>query len=143
MNLETLQDQWKIDSKLDDDLHDNDSLAIPQLHMKYMEFYNTYSLMKKDRELEMKRMLKEKWIYYKGKAPSSVYKEIPFDLKLTTKEEISMFIEADEDVQKLQYKIGYIDQVLFFLEGVLRMINSRTYHIKNSIEWKRFQSGMY
>ena len=142
MNLETLQDQWKIDSKLDDDLHDNDSLAIPQLHMKYMEFYNTYSLMKKDRELEMKRMLKEKWIYYKGKAPSSVYKEIPFDLKLTTKEEISMFIEADEDVQKLQYKIGYIDQVLFFLEGVLRMINSRTYHIKNSIEWKRFQSGM-
>ena len=67
---------------------------------------------------------------------------MPFDLKLTTKEEISMFIEADEEVQKLQYKIGYIDQVLFFLDGVLRMINSRTYHIKNSIEWKRFQSGM-
>ena len=132
---------WKTDSKLDDDLHDNDSLAIPQLHMKYMEFYNTYSLMKKERELEMKKMLKDKWIYYKGKAPSSVYKEMPFDLKLTTKEEISMFIEADEEVQKLQYKIGYIDQVLFFLDGVLRMINSRTYHIKNSIEWKRFQSG--
>ena len=31
---------------------------------------------------------------------------------------------------------------LFFLDGVLRMINSRTYHIKNAIEWKRFQSGM-
>ena len=141
MNLETLQDQWKIDSKLDDDLHDNDSLAIPQLHMKYMEFHNTYSLMKKDRELEMKRLLKEKWLYYKGKAPSSVYKEMPFDLKLTTKEEITMFIEADEEVGKLQYKIDYIDQVLFFLDGVLRMINSRTYHIKNAIEWKRFQSG--
>ena len=42
---------------------------------------------------------------------------MPFDLKLTTKEEISMFIEADEEVQKLQYKIGYIDQVLFFLDG--------------------------
>ena len=141
MNLETLQDQWKIDSKLDDDLHDNDSLAIPQLHMKYMEFHNTYSLMKKDRELEMKRLLKEKWLYYKGKAPSSVYKEMPFDLKLTTKEEITMFIEADEEIGKLQYKIDYIDQVLFFLDGVLRMINSRTYHIKNAIEWKRFQSG--
>ena len=142
MNLETLQNMWKTDSKLDDDLHDNDSLAIPQLHMKYMEFHNQFSLMKKERELEMKRLLKEKWLYYKGKAPASVYKEMPFDLKLTTKEEISMFIEADEEVQKLQYKIGYIDQVLFFLDGVLRMINSRTYHIKNSIEWKRFQSGM-
>ena len=141
MNLENLQEMWKTDSKLDDDLHDNDSLAIPQLHMKYMEFHNTYSLMKKDRELEMKRLLKEKWLYYKGKAPASVYKEMPFDLKLTATDEISMFIEADEDVQKIQYKIDYIEQVLFFLDGVLRMINNRTYHIKNAIEWKRFQNG--
>ena len=141
MNLENLQKMWKTDSKLDDDLHDNDSLAIPQLHMKYMEFYNTYSLMKKEREIEMRRLIKEKWLYYKGKAPSSVYKEMPFDLKLTTKEEITMFIDADEDITKLQFKIDYIDQVLSFLDGVLRMINSRTYHIKNAIEWKKFQSG--
>ena len=141
MNLETIQEMWKVDSKLDDDLHDNDSIAIPQLHMKYMEFHNTYSLMKKEREIEMKRLIKEKWLYYKGKAPSSVYKEMPFDLKLTTKEEISMFIEADEDIGKLQFKIDYIDQVLFFLDGVLRMINNRTYHIKNAIEWKRFNAG--
>ena len=141
MNLETLQEMWKTDSKLDDDLHDNDSLAIPQLHMKYMEFHNTYSLMKREREREMKQLIKDKWLYYKGKAPSSVYKEMPIDLKLTTKEEISMFIEADEEIGKLQFKIDYIDQVLFFLDGVLRMINNRTYHIKNAIEWKRFQSG--
>jgi hypothetical protein len=142
MNLETLQEMWKTDSKLDEDLHDNDSLAIPQLHMKYMEFHNTYSLMKKERELEMKRLLKEKWLYYKGKAPASVYKELPFDLKLTAKDELVMFIEADQDIQKIQFKIDYIEQVLFFLDGVLRMINSRTYHIKNAIEWKRFQSGV-
>ena len=142
MNLETLQDQWKIDSKLDDDLHDNDSLAIPQLHMKYMEFHNTYSLMKKDRELEMKRLLKEKWLYYKGKAPSSVYKEMPFDLKLTTKEEITMFIDADEDIKKLQYKIAYIEQTLAFLESVLKQINNRTFQIKNAIEWEKFKNGM-
>ena len=141
MNLETLQNLWKTDSKLDEEQHDNDSLAIPQLHMKYMEFHNQYSLMKKEREIEMKRLIKEKWLYYKGKAPSSIYKEMPFDLKLTTKEEISMFIEADEDIGKLKYKIEYIDQVVFFLDGVLRMINNRTYHIKNAIEWKKFQSG--
>ena len=141
MNLEKLQDLWRSASKLDEDQHDNDSLAIPQLHMKYMEFHNQYSLMKKERDIEMKRLIKEKWLYYKGKAPSSIYKEMPFDLKLTTKEEISMFIEADEDIGKLKYKIEYIDQVLFFLDGVLRMINNRTYHIKNAIEWKKFQSG--
>ena len=141
MNLENLQEMWKTDSRLDDDLHDNDSIAIPQLHMKYMEFHNTYSLMKRERELEMKRLVRDKWLYYKGKAPASVYKEMPFDYKLTAKDEISMFIEADEEIQKIQYKIDYIEQVLFFLDGVLRMINNRTYHIKNAIEWKRFQNG--
>ena len=141
MNLEQLQTMWKTDSVLDDDLHDNDSLKIPQLHMKYMEFHNTFSLMKKEREIEMKRLVRDKWLYYKGKAPATVYKEMPFDLKLTTKEEISMFIDADEEIGKLQYKIDYIEQVLFFLDGILRMINSRTYHIKNAIEWKRFNAG--
>ena len=133
---------WKTDSKLDDDLHDNDSLAIPQLHMKYMEYHNTFSLMKKEREIEMKRLVRDKWLYYKGKAPSAVYKEMPFDLKLTTKEEISMFIDADEDIKKLQYKIAYIEQTLVFLESVLKQINNRTFQIKNAIEWEKFKNGM-
>ena len=141
MNLEQIQEMWKKDSVIDNDLYCEESTKIPQLHMRYMELYTTFGLMKKEREIEMKRLIKEKWLYYKGKAPSSVYKEMPFDLKLTTKEEITMFIEADTDIQKCQYKIEYIDQVLFFLDGVLRMINNRTYHIKNAIEWKRFQNG--
>ena len=141
MNLETFQDMWKKDSVIDTDLYCEESTKVPQLHMRYMEFFNTYSLMKKEKELELSQIIRDKWLYYKGKAPAKIYKEMPFDLKLTTKEEITMFIEADEDMQKLQYKVDYIDQVLFFLDGVLRMINSRTYHIKNAIEWKRFQNG--
>ena len=108
---------------------------------KYMEFHNTFSLMKKEREIEMRRLIREKWLYYKGKAPSKVYKDLPFDLKLTTKEEINMFIESDDDICKLQYKIDYIEQLLSFLEGVLRQINNRNFQIKNAIEWEKFKNG--
>ena len=66
---------------------------------------------------------------------------MPFDLKLTTKEEISMFIEADEDICKLQYKIDYIEQVLLYLDSILRMINNRNFQIKNAIEWEKFKNG--
>ena len=142
MNLETLQDKWKEDSVIDPDKYGEESVRIPQLHMRYMEFYNTFSLMKKDRESEMRGLIKSKWVYYKGKAPSSVYKEMPFDYKLTTKEEVNMFIEGDEDVRKLQYKIEYVDQCLNYLDGVLRQINNRNFQIKNAIEWNRFQAGM-
>ena len=142
MNLEQLQDQWKEDSVIDTDLYCEESIKIPQLHMRYMEYYNTFSLMKKERESEMKGLIKEKWIYYKGKASTSIYKTAPFDLKLTTNDEIKMFIAADDEVRKLQLKIDYIEQTIFFLEGVLRQINGRNYQIKNAIEWERFQSGM-
>ena len=142
MNLEQLQVRWTEDSKIDTDKYGEESIKIPQLHMRYMEFYNTFSLMKKDRESEMRTLVRDKWIFYKGKAPAKIYKDTPFDFKLTTKEEINMFIDADEDIRKLQYKIDYIEQIIFFLDGVLKQITSRNYQIKNAIEWERFQSGM-
>ena len=141
MNIETLQEMWKKDSVIDTDLYCEESTKIPQLHMRYMEFFNTYSLMKKEREIEMRRLIREKWLYYKGKAPSKVYKEMPFDFKLTTKEEVNMFIESDEDICKLQYKIDYIEQIINFLEGVLRQIGNRNFQIKNAIEWEKFKNG--
>lgn len=67
---------------------------------------------------------------------------MPFDLKLTTREEIDMFIEADEDYQKTVLKLDYIEQTLAFLDSILRQINNRTYQIKNAIEWQKFQNGI-
>ena len=141
MNLETLQEMWKKDSKIDPDLYCEESTKIPQLHLRYMEFMNTYTLMKKEREIEMRKLLSEKWLYYKGKAPATVYKEMPFDLKLTTKEEINMFIEADEDIRRIKYKIDYLDQVIFFLESVIKQISVRNFQIKNAIDWTKWKEG--
>ena len=141
MNLETLQNLWKEDCNIDDDLYCEESLKIPRLHQKYMEYFNTFSLMKKEKEGEYKRIVKEKWLYYKGKAPATVYKEMPFDLKLTTKEEINMFIEADEDIRRMKYKIDYLDQVIFFLESVIKQISVRNFQIKNAIDWTKWKEG--
>ena len=87
MNLEQIQEMWKKDSVIDNDLYCEESTKIPQLHMRYMELYTTFGLMKKEREIEMKRLIREKWIYY-GKAPSSVYKELPFDYKLLRRKKL-------------------------------------------------------
>ena len=142
MNLETIQEMWKKDSVIDTDLYCEESTKAPQLHMKYMEFFSMFSLMKKEKEILLKQMIKDKWLYYKGKAPSSVYKEMPFDLKLTSKDEIEMFIDADEEIGKLQYKLEYISQTLSYIEGILRQLNNRTFQIKNAIEWEKFKNGL-
>ena len=49
--------------------------------------------------------------------------------------------EADEDIQTQQLKIAYFETVINYLEGVLKQINNRTYHIKNALEHRRFEAG--
>ena len=141
MNLDEIQALWDEDSKLDQDELHIESTKIPSLHAKYYKIYNNLTLLKKVEEIKLKQTKKEKWLYYKGKAPSSVYKEMPFDFKLTTKEEINMFIESDDDIMKLQYRIDYIEQTLLYLDSVLRMINNRNFQIKNAIDWEKFKNG--
>ena len=142
MNIEQLQEMWQTDCQIDTDEYGNASIIIPQLHQRYMEYHNTFSLMKKEKESDMRRLVKEKWIYYKGKAPANVYKNTPFDLKLTDKKEVEMFISADDDVIKLQLKIDYIEQLLIFLDSILRQLSNRNYQIKNAIDWEKFKAGM-
>ena len=142
MNLETLQEKWKTDCQIDTDQYGNASIIIPQLHQRWMEFYNTFSLMKKEREGEMRRLIKEKWIYYKGKAPATVYREVPFDLKLTSREEVETFINGDSEVITLRSKLSYIEMCTNYLDSIIRMINNRGFHIKNAIDWEKFQAGM-
>jgi len=51
-------------------------------------------------------------------------------------------MDADDRLTKVDMKIRYYDATLKFLEEIIRVVNNRTYQIKNAIEWNRFQAGM-
>ena len=55
--------------------------------------------------------------------------------------DVHIYINADEDIQKVQAKIVYQEAIVNYLEQILRMINNRSFTIKNAIEWRRFTSG--
>ena len=54
----------------------------------------------------------------------------------------SKYLDADEYLNKVLLKIDYYDTILKYLEEIIKMISNRTYQIKNSIEFLRFQAGM-
>jgi len=62
--------------------------------------------------------------------------------KRILKEQIRYFIDADKELLKLQTKIEYQKEKVDFLESILKMLNNRTFQIKNIIEWKKFIAGM-
>ena len=140
MTLEELQSQADKDLVIDDTELDTESLKTPILHNKYLQYYNKFNLLLKKSQWEERTLQREKWEYYTGKSDPSVYKEKLFDLKVL-KNDVHIYINADEDIQKIQAKIIYQEAIVNYLEQILRMINNRSFTIKNAIEWRRFTSG--
>ena len=140
MTLEELQRLVDKDLKLDDTELDSESARIPLLHNKYLQHFNKFSLLLKKAQQDYNGLVREKWEYYTGKADESVYREKPFDLKVL-KSDVHIYIDSDEDIQKADQKVAYLNTVTKYLEQILRSINSRTFLIKNMIEWKKFTSG--
>ena len=141
MDLDKIQEMWEKDSQIDPDNLHNESLKIPQLHSKYYTIYNTITLLREKSRDSYKRVKLERYNYYTGKAPAEVYVEDPFPYKVREKDAIQRYLDADDKLTTIDLKIRYYDVMLKFLEEVIKTISSRTYQIKNAIDWHKFQAG--
>jgi hypothetical protein len=142
IDLDTIQKMWEEDSKIDiDNLH-TESLNIPILHSKYFDLYNTINLLKKRAEQQKKKIRHERYEYFTGKADPDVYLENPFPKKIRDKETLQGYLDSDEKLSQVVLKIEYYETMLSYIDSILKMISNRTYQIKNSIDFLRFQSGL-
>jgi hypothetical protein len=139
MNLETLQSKWEKDCILGDELSD-ESKRIPSLHSEYIKIYNEFNLLKKKSEWDLKKVKRQRWEYYTGKADPEVYIEEPFEFKVL-KGDIDRYIESDEKIYAAQLKYEYYQQISFFLESVLTQIRDRQWQIRNAIEFQKLTLG--
>jgi len=142
IDLETLQGMWNEDSKIDPDNLHTESLNIPVLHSKYYDIYNTLMLLRKKAEQQRKNIRHERYEYFSGKADPEVYINDPFPKKIRDKETMQKYLDADTKLSGVSLKIEYYEVMLRFIEEILKQITNRTYQIKNSIDFMRFQSGM-
>ena len=142
ITLEDLQEMWEKDAKIDrDNLHE-ESLNVPSLHAKYFELYNTIFLLRKKAEQQRKNIRHERYEYFSGKADPEVYVKNPFGKKIRDKDTMTKYLDADEKLSNSSLKIDYYDTMLVYLESILKMIQNRTYQVKNAIEFMRFNSGL-
>ncbi len=142
IDLDTIQKMWEQDSKMDmDNLH-VESLNIPILHSKYYSLYNELLLLRKRADQQKRNIRHERYEYYSGKADPEVYQEDPFPKKIRDKDTLQKYLDADERLSQSTLKVDYYDVMLSYIENILKMIHNRTYQIKNSIEFMRFQSGL-
>jgi hypothetical protein len=141
MNFEDIMQMWEQDSKIDPVELDTASLNIPALHAKYLKIFSDYRFKKKQTTLQMKQLVRRKFEYYTGKADAQEYKDNPFDLKIL-KTDLNLYIESDEEVKNLQLRLDQYEIIIDYLDGVIKMLNNRSYQIKNAIQWKTYIEGI-
>jgi hypothetical protein len=142
LDIETIQNMWEEDSKIDiDNLH-TESLKIPSLHSKYFDLYNNILLLRKRAEQQKRNIRHQRYEYYSGKADPDVYIENPFPKKIRDKDTMQKYLDADEKLSQISLKVEYYDVMLHYIEDIIKQIHNRTYQIKNSIDYMRFQSGI-
>ena len=142
MNLDQLKEEAKKDLIIENEEQlGSESLKNQKIKIKYLDQRSRFQLLLQKANGDYQRMYREKWEYYGGKSDAKVYVAKPFDLKVL-KNDLAMYITSDEEVIALMDKIGYLEIVIKYLEGVIKSIDNRGWDIKNTIEWKKFEAGM-
>ena len=141
INLDKIQSMWQEDCKIDIDNMHEESNKFPQLHSKYHEILNNLILLRTKAQKIQKSVRHERYEYYSGKADPEVYEREPFPKKVRDKDALIRYMDADERVSDANLKVEYYDVMINYTESILKQISNRTYQIKNSIEWHKFQAG--
>ncbi len=148
--FETIKEEWKEDSQVDFQFKNKQytedlgklALEIPFQHNKYLNYYTDLSQEKTSLEFQLRSLIRNKREYYSGEADAKVYAEKPFGSSIKTAEKMKTYLESDEEIINLEAKIKYIEQALYFLDSVMKMISNRGFQIKSAIEWEKFINGV-
>ena len=145
MKLSDLQDSWKDDCKIDEMNLGRESARTPTLHAKYLNYLTSSKLNLRKAESDYFNTRRLKYRYYRGELTSAELAEYEWDQwqgNKPLKNEMDEFLSCDKDLITLEDKVEYFKTVLYQLEQIIRSLNSRTWDIKNCIEWNKFTSGM-
>ena len=127
--------------KINDEHLDTESLKNQEIKATYLDHKSRYELLLFKAKGDYKRLYREKWEYYGGKADAKIYASKPFDLKVL-KTDLSVYITSDEDIINAENKVGYLEVVVDYIKGVIKSVDNRGWDIKNAIEWKKFEAGV-
>lgn len=145
MKLSNLQEMWAEDSKISETNLGHESAKTPTLHAKYLNFLTSVRLNLRKAESDYLNCRRKKYKYYRGEMSREELENEGWSQwqgAKPLKNEMDEFLETDQDLISFQDKVEYYKTVLYQLEQIIRSLNSRTWDIKNSIEWQKFTNGL-
>jgi len=143
MDIETLYNEWAKDGEIDQSNISKSTTDIPKLHNKYFRWYVEEGLKLKKLIAEYKVLYKRKGEWYRGELDDEELKEHgwkPQPLKIL-RADVPSYLEADADVIRLSLKIGLQEEIVAYLESIIKHISNRNFLLKTIVDWEKFRTG--
>ena len=143
MKLEEIQELWNRDREIDYTELGTESIRIPQIHDKYLKIYTDERIKLRGLEFELSKLVRAKTDWYAGRMSQEDLEEMGWDqfLGRLLKNEISNYIESDNDVIKIKQHIAILQEKNNYLDSIIKMLNNRGFQIKNALDWLKFSHG--
>ena len=143
MKLEKIQELWNRDREIDYTELGTESIRIPQIHDKYLKIYTDERIKLRGLEFELSKLVRAKTDWYAGRMSQEDLEERGWDqfLGRLLKNEISNYIESDNDVIKIKQHIAILQEKNNYLDSIIKMLNNRGFQIKNALDWLKFSHG--
>lgn len=141
--IQELIDLWREDSAWNKlDLLEEET-KISKLHSKYQGIASIYGMKSRKLKWKYNKLRLDKYEWYNGKMSEEKLKELgwnPFSLKIL-KQDILIYLEGDEDLNIIEYQMGFYDEIAKYAISVVKELNNRTWQLKGAIDMTRYNGG--
>ena len=143
MKLESIMEMWNKDSPVDESSPQLELIKIPVLHSRYARQMTLHSLALKSKNITLAQLKKAKYVYYSGKMSDEELKERNWvqNPLMILRADLNVYIDGDADVSELKMKIAIHEEAVVFCGLVIKELTSRTYQLREFIEFCRYQTG--
>lgn len=145
MNIEQLQDMWEVDCQIDDNYLGETTTATPKLHSKYLKILVNIKLKHTKLSSDYNILRKNKFRLYRGELSRDELTQLGWQQwqgVKPLKNEMDEFLQGDTELNTMRVKIDYLETMIYFLESVMKQLQSRDYQISTAVKWKMFLAGM-
>jgi len=142
--LDEITALWDIDSTIDSNHLDDESVKTAKLHAKYISLLMNTKLRYSKTKVDVNTLRKNKFRYYRGELSKQELTELGWDQWQYTKplkNEMDEFLKGDSDITAMDLKLEYLTATIYLLESILKSIADRTWSIRNCISYKTFLAG--
>jgi len=141
--LDKIFEIWEVDSKIDQTMIATASLKVAELQCKYQKWLSKERIRLSTLEQNFKVLYRHKYEFFtQGNTQESEklgWKLPPRGCVL--KADAAMYLESDSDLNDFSHHIVKSKECVRALEDILKVLAQRSFNIRNTIEFLKFQAG--